>query len=235
NGNQLGLHFVLVHGSSHGAWCLYKIRALIETSGHKVTCLDLKGSGIDSADPNTIFTFAQYNCPPSHPTKRVFFILKVVLVGHSAGGLSLTDAIHKNAEKILFAVFVAANMMKNGLTDCDMHQGDPNLSEHGYVSKFIYGLGPNQPPTSVIMKPEFQWKIVEDHLGDFNKIILDMENIDIKIEDEDQVIIVLNSLPSDRYEHFVDTIMYENGSLTLEEIQSALMSKDLKKKSEQNE
>ena len=57
------LHFVLVHGASHGAWCWYRIRTLIETSGHKVTCLDLKGSGIDPSDPNTIFTLADYNQP----------------------------------------------------------------------------------------------------------------------------------------------------------------------------
>ena len=61
--NQLGVHFVLVHGASHGAWCWYKIRTLLETSGNKVTCVDLKGSGIDQSDPNTVFTFAQYNEP----------------------------------------------------------------------------------------------------------------------------------------------------------------------------
>ncbi|XP_010105092.2 methylesterase 17, partial [Morus notabilis] len=39
---------------------------------------------------------------------------------------------------------------------------DPDLSEYGDVSELIYMLGPNQPPTSVIMKPEFQRKIYYD-------------------------------------------------------------------------
>ncbi|GMN23329.1 hypothetical protein TIFTF001_000087 [Ficus carica] len=158
------LHFVLVHGASHGAWCWYRIRTLIETSGHKVTCLDLKGSGIDPSDPNTIFTLADYNQPlftflSSLPPNQ-----KVILVGHSAGGLSLTDVIHSRfAEKIHVAVYVAANMLKYGFcTDQDFKDAAPDLSEYGDVNTYIYGSGPDQPPTSVIVKPEFQRQIFYD-------------------------------------------------------------------------
>ena len=43
-------HFVLVHGISAGAWCWYKIRCLVEISGCKVSCIDLKGAGICQSD-----------------------------------------------------------------------------------------------------------------------------------------------------------------------------------------
>lgn len=66
-------------------------------------------------------------------------------------------------------------------------------------------------------------------------MILDLENIGIKIEDEDQAIIVLNSLPTKNYEHFLDTVMYGKESLTLEEVHNALMLKELKKKVEKQE
>uniref|UniRef100_A0A803Q7I1 AAA+ ATPase domain-containing protein n=1 Tax=Cannabis sativa TaxID=3483 RepID=A0A803Q7I1_CANSA len=56
-------------------------------------------------------------------------------------------------------------------------------------------------------------KSVEDHLDEFNKIILDLENNEIKIKDEDNI--VLNSLPTETYEH--DTMTYGNESLTLKE------------------
>lgn len=56
-------HFVMVHGASHGAWCWFKVRALLETSGYKVTCLDLTSAGIDRTDPNTVLTLEEYNKP----------------------------------------------------------------------------------------------------------------------------------------------------------------------------
>ena len=57
------LHFVLIHGASHGGWCWYKIRALLEAAGHKVTCPDLQCSGVDPTDFNTVFEFDDYNKP----------------------------------------------------------------------------------------------------------------------------------------------------------------------------
>lgn len=41
--------------------------------------------------------------------------MQVILVGHSAGGLSLSDGIQKfGKKKIKLAVFVAATMLKSG-------------------------------------------------------------------------------------------------------------------------
>lgn len=56
-------HFVLVHGVGHGAWCWYKVRTLLESSGHKVTCLDLAGAGIDRSNADDILSFDDYNKP----------------------------------------------------------------------------------------------------------------------------------------------------------------------------
>lgn len=42
-------------------------------------------------------------------------MVQVILVGHSAGGLSLSDGIQKfGKKKIKLAVFVAATMLKSG-------------------------------------------------------------------------------------------------------------------------
>ncbi|XP_048134387.1 methylesterase 17 isoform X2 [Rhodamnia argentea] len=56
-------HFVLVHGIGGGAWCWYKIRSLMESSGYAVSCLDLTSAGVDPTDPNTVLTFDEYNKP----------------------------------------------------------------------------------------------------------------------------------------------------------------------------
>ena len=37
-------------------------------------------------------------------------------------------------------------------------------------------------------------KSLENHINEFNKTILELENIEVKVEDEDQTITLLNSL-----------------------------------------
>ncbi|KAD4178102.1 hypothetical protein E3N88_26693 [Mikania micrantha] len=74
-------------------------------------------------------------------------------------------------------------------------------------------------------------KSIEDHTDEFNKLILDLENIEIVLDEEDQAIIFLTSLPQ-HYDHFVDTLLYGRESLTMEEVLSALNSRELKKRSD---
>lgn len=45
-------------------------------------------------------------------------------------------------------------------------------------------------------------KTLEDHTDEFNKVIIDLENIEVKISDEDQALLFLTSLPQS-YEHLL--------------------------------
>lgn len=70
---------------------------------------------------------------------------------------------------------------------------------------------------------------VKTHLNEFNKIIMDLKNIDIKIDDEDQTIIVLCSLLAS-YEYFVVTLLYENDTISIEDVKASLHFRKLRKK-----
>ncbi|KAL3732482.1 hypothetical protein ACJRO7_029190 [Eucalyptus globulus] len=154
-------HFVLVHGIGGGAWCWYKIRTLMESSGYTVSCLDLTGAGIDPTDPNTVLTMDDYNKPLLDFLSTLPDDKQVILVGHSAGGLCVTQASGKFPGKIGVAVYVAATMLKHGLeTDQDLKDGAPDLSGFGDVNDLTFGLGPDKPPTSAIIKQEFQRNII---------------------------------------------------------------------------
>ncbi|KAH9767611.1 methylesterase 17 [Citrus sinensis] len=155
-------HFVLVHGISGGAWCWYKVRCLMENSGYKVSCINLKGSGTDPSDANSIHSFDDYNKPLMDFMSSLTDNEKVILVGHSAGGLSITQASHKFGNKIRLAVYLAATMLKLGFcTDEDVKDGIPDLSAFGNdVYQLGFGLGADQPPTSAIVKQELQRKII---------------------------------------------------------------------------
>lgn len=67
------------------------------------------------------------------------------------------------------------------------------------------------------------------HLDEFNKITMDLKNIDVKIDDEHQAIIVLCSLPAS-YEHFITTLLYGKDTISMEDVKASLLSWELRKK-----
>ncbi|GJS53881.1 retrovirus-related pol polyprotein from transposon TNT 1-94 [Tanacetum coccineum] len=72
----------------------------------------------------------------------------------------------------------------------------------------------------------------EDSAADeFNKLIGDLANIDVEIDDDDQALMLLTSLPSS-YDNFVETFLYERELLTLEDVLSSLNSRELKKRTD---
>lgn len=102
-------HFVLVHGTCHGAWCWYKLVALLQRAGHRVTALDLGASGINfkqlDQDVASIWDYVQ---PLMEFMASIPHDEKVILVGHSYGGLPISLAMERFPQNILVAVFVTA-------------------------------------------------------------------------------------------------------------------------------
>lgn len=103
-------HFVLVHGACHGAWCWYKVKPSLESAGHRVSVLDLAASGIHPSKIEDLATMSDYSEPLLNLLASLPPNEKVVLVGHSLGGLSLAVAVDRFPEKVSLAVFLAAFM-----------------------------------------------------------------------------------------------------------------------------
>ncbi|KAL8506416.1 hypothetical protein ACS0TY_017338 [Phlomoides rotata] len=70
-----------------------------------------------------------------------------------------------------------------------------------------------------------------EQLDEFNKLVDDLENLDVKLEDEDKTLILLNALPKS-LEGFKDTVMFgRQFALSCDDIQTALKTKFLQSQS----
>ncbi|KAJ4962480.1 hypothetical protein NE237_022419 [Protea cynaroides] len=104
------VHFVLVHGACHGAWCWYKVKPVLESAGHRVTALDLAASGINMEKIYELRTMSDYTRPLLELMASLPPGEKITLVGHSLGGINLALAMDNFPHKISAAVFLTAFM-----------------------------------------------------------------------------------------------------------------------------
>ena len=72
---------------------------------------------------------------------------------------------------------------------------------------------------------------LDQHINVFNQIISDLNQVDVKFEEEDMALIILNSLPKS-YDNLVTTLMWGKETLELEEITGALLSFNQRKKAD---
>lgn len=102
--------YVLVHGACHGAWCWYKVKPVLEHSGHRVTVVDLTASGVNMSKVEEIQTLEDYTKPLLDLLESFGSEDKVILVGHSLGGVSVALAADMFPSKISVVVFVTSFM-----------------------------------------------------------------------------------------------------------------------------
>ncbi|QHO15987.1 L-type lectin-domain containing receptor kinase VII [Arachis hypogaea] len=151
-------HFVLVHGSCHGAWSWYKVITLLKSWGHNVTALDLAASGVNQKQALELKSISEYFEPlTKFMASSVGESQRVVLVGHSLGGLAISHAMEHFPHKISVAVFAAALMPGPMLNISTINQED-----QGYKKKrplldnyYAYDEGPNKSATRFFFGPNY--------------------------------------------------------------------------------
>ncbi|XP_008800037.2 probable esterase PIR7A [Phoenix dactylifera] len=150
------VHFILVHGMCHGAWCWYQLATLLRSAGHRVTALDLAASGINPKRLDELRRFADYTEPLMEVMASIPLDEKVALVGHSLGGFNLALAMEKFPEKIAVAVFASAWMPSISTPMSVFMQEYSRRNPPGPMdSKIIVSEDPENPFTSFLFGPKY--------------------------------------------------------------------------------
>jgi pimeloyl-ACP methyl ester carboxylesterase len=104
--------FVFVHGAFMGAWCWNEVAALLRARGHRADVLDLPGAGKDTTPPGEV---TLKSC-----VGRVCSVLAqggaATLVGHSLGGVAVTQAAARCGRQVERLVYIAAFVPAHGQT-----------------------------------------------------------------------------------------------------------------------
>lgn len=115
--------YILVHGAWHGAWCWHRIVARLQQASHHAIAPDLLSLGRDFT-PTRSVTLASW-------TEQIVALVQaapepVVLVGHSRGGIVLSEVAERVPERIRALVYVSAFLLENGRSLRDAAAEDGN-------------------------------------------------------------------------------------------------------------
>jgi alpha-beta hydrolase superfamily lysophospholipase len=118
--------FVLVHGGwhNHSAWD--RVTPILKVNGFEALTLDLPGAGVNAIAP----AFAAERSPiagvtQEERTEAVVALVKeaaslsegkVILVGHSAGGMTISAVAEQVPNLLLAVVYLSGFLVPNGMT-----------------------------------------------------------------------------------------------------------------------
>ncbi|KAK1276336.1 Salicylic acid-binding protein 2 [Acorus gramineus] len=155
--NKKNHHFVLVHGGGHGAWCWYRLSTLLESLGHRVTAPDLAGCGVHPKRVDEVRSIDEYVGPLMEVLASLPGEERVILVGHSFGGIGLSLAMERFPEKVSAAVYASAIMpcLHEPMVHISLEFFKRNPFESMMDSTFTFDDGPDNPPTCMIFGPEY--------------------------------------------------------------------------------
>ncbi|OMO56786.1 polyneuridine-aldehyde esterase-like protein [Corchorus capsularis] len=148
-------HFVLVHGMCHGAWCWYKVVTLLKSAGHRVTAVNLGASGINPKKLDELNSIADYAQPLMELMESLPQDEKVILVGHSFGGISISLAMESYPNKVIAGVYLTAFMPNHDSPPVTLlEEFFKSIQEESIMdSELSFDDGPQSPPTTILFGP----------------------------------------------------------------------------------
>ncbi|TNF04559.1 MAG: alpha/beta fold hydrolase [Sphingomonadales bacterium] len=113
--------FLLVHGGLHGGWCWEEVVPLLEAEGHSALAPDLPGMG---SDPTPLAEVDLKLCADKIASIIADEAGPVLLVGHSMGGITISEVAERVPEGLLGLVYVSARLIPNGQSMADARSSE---------------------------------------------------------------------------------------------------------------
>ena len=148
-------NFVLVHGAWHGGWCWVRVAAQLIQQGHRVLNPTLTGLG-DRAHLLNRDVNLDTHIQDVIGTIEAEELTEVTLCGHSYGGVVITGAADRVADRISSIVYLDAFIPEDGQAQRDLisvkRQADADLmvSEQGDGWK----VPPRSAESFMVQSPE---------------------------------------------------------------------------------
>jgi pimeloyl-ACP methyl ester carboxylesterase len=139
--------FVLIHGAWHGGWCWERIVPLLEAKGHKVLAPDLPGMGSDPTPLKDVSVASWARFTADLVSRQAE---KVVLVGHSRGGIVISQAAELVPDRIASLVYLTAFLLPNGQTMLGVMEGARAEREQGAGDVLVV----SEDATTCTVRPE---------------------------------------------------------------------------------
>ena len=70
---------------------------------------------------------------------------------------------------------------------------------------------------------------IDKHMNNCTKLLTNLVNMDVKIEEEDKAVILLNSLPDEEYETFTLTLINGKWTLIYSDLSTALVNYEVRR------
>jgi pimeloyl-ACP methyl ester carboxylesterase len=130
-------HFILVHGMFHGGWCWDRLAQRLLDAGHRVDAPDLAGCGSDTTSPSdvTLQLWAD-----SVVALAALASEPAIVVGHSRGGIVISQAAEAAPDKVAVLIYLTALMLPDGASAMSLPQ---IMQEEGFGS----------PPIGIVPRP----------------------------------------------------------------------------------
>ncbi|EHQ26118.1 alpha/beta fold hydrolase [Mucilaginibacter paludis] len=136
-------NIVIVHGSWSSAGDWGTVAAQLKTDGNDVTVVNLPGHGADETPINQINLQGYVDAVK----KAIGSQKDVILVGHSFGGIVISEVAEQIPSQIKKLIYVAAYIPKNGQSLLDVANTDANSDVPKYLQiekeKGIAGIAAN--------------------------------------------------------------------------------------------